>query len=101
MSRFLREPPLRADGRTRDRDGNCGSNRCRRSPDAGARGYGDVTPQRTSGRIFAAFVMLQGIVFLTITVAAVTSTFVVRQPRSGRSRKPRTRMMRSCRSRPA
>jgi hypothetical protein len=46
MSRFLREPPLRADGRTRDRDGNCGSNRCRRSPDAGARPRGVPEPGR-------------------------------------------------------
>jgi voltage-gated potassium channel len=41
-------------------------------------GYGDVTPQRISGRIIAAFVMLEGIAFLTIIVAAITSTFVAR-----------------------
>jgi voltage-gated potassium channel Kch len=44
-------------------------------------GYGDVTPRQTSGRIVAAFVMLEGIAFLTITVAAVTSTFVARAQR--------------------
>jgi voltage-gated potassium channel len=44
-------------------------------------GYGDVTPRHTSGRIVAAFVMLEGIAFLTITVAAVTSTFVARAQR--------------------
>jgi len=41
-------------------------------------GYGDVTPHRSSGRIIAAFVMLEGIAFLTIIVAAITSTFVSR-----------------------
>ena len=41
-------------------------------------GYGDVTPEHASGRIIAAFVMLQGIAFLAITTAAITSTFVAR-----------------------
>jgi voltage-gated potassium channel len=41
-------------------------------------GYGDVTPHRASGRILAAFVMLEGIAFLTIVIAAITSTFVAR-----------------------
>ena len=41
-------------------------------------GYGDVTPTHTSGRIVAAFVMLEGIAFLTIIIAAITSTFVAR-----------------------
>ena len=41
-------------------------------------GYGDVTPRNPSGRIVAAFVMLEGIAFLTIVVAAITSTFVAR-----------------------
>lgn len=41
-------------------------------------GYGDVTPRRTSGRIVAVFVMLEGIAFLTIVIAAITSTFVAR-----------------------
>jgi voltage-gated potassium channel len=41
-------------------------------------GYGDVTPKHTSGRIVAAVVMLEGIAFLTVTIAAVTSTFVAR-----------------------
>jgi voltage-gated potassium channel Kch len=41
-------------------------------------GYGDVTPKNPSGRIIAAFVMLQGIAFLAITTAAITSTFVAR-----------------------
>jgi voltage-gated potassium channel len=41
-------------------------------------GYGDVTPAHTSGRIVAAFVMLEGIAFLTIIIAAITSTFVAR-----------------------
>ena len=41
-------------------------------------GYGDVTPANPSGRIIAAFVMLEGIAFLTIIIAAITSTFVAR-----------------------
>jgi voltage-gated potassium channel len=41
-------------------------------------GYGDVTPMHTSGRIVATFVMLEGIAFLTIIIAAITSTFVAR-----------------------
>jgi voltage-gated potassium channel len=41
-------------------------------------GYGDVTPQRLPGRIVGAFVMLEGIAFLTIVIAAITSTFVAR-----------------------
>jgi voltage-gated potassium channel len=44
-------------------------------------GYGDVTPEHVSGRIVAALVMLYGIAFLTITIAAITSTFVARAER--------------------
>jgi voltage-gated potassium channel len=44
-------------------------------------GYGDVTPHNLSGRIVAAFVMLEGIAFLTIVIAAITSTFVARAQR--------------------
>ena len=44
-------------------------------------GYGDVTPMRTSGRAVAAFVMLEGIAFVAILVAAITSTFVARANR--------------------
>jgi voltage-gated potassium channel len=41
-------------------------------------GYGDVTPKDPTGRIVAAIVMFDGIAFLSITVAAITSTFVAR-----------------------
>jgi voltage-gated potassium channel Kch len=41
-------------------------------------GYGDVTPQHVSGRLVASFVMLEGIAFLAIITAAITSTFVAR-----------------------
>jgi voltage-gated potassium channel len=41
-------------------------------------GYGDVTPKNPSGRFVAILVMLQGIAFLAITTAAITSTFVAR-----------------------
>ena len=44
-------------------------------------GYGDVTPAHTSGRIVAVVVMLWGIAFVSIIVAAVTSTFVARATR--------------------
>jgi voltage-gated potassium channel Kch len=41
-------------------------------------GYGDVTPKNWSGRLVGAVVMLEGIAFLAITTAAITSTFVAR-----------------------
>lgn len=44
-------------------------------------GYGDVTPKEPAGRIIAAFVMLEGIALISITVAAITSTFVARAQR--------------------
>jgi voltage-gated potassium channel len=44
-------------------------------------GYGDVTPREPIGRLIAAFVMLQGIAFLAILTAAITSTFVARAAR--------------------
>jgi voltage-gated potassium channel Kch len=44
-------------------------------------GYGDVTPKNVAGRAVAAFVMLEGIAFLAIITAAITSTFVARAER--------------------
>ena len=44
-------------------------------------GYGDVTPQHVAGRLVGSVVMLYGIAFLTITIAAITSTFVTRAER--------------------
>jgi voltage-gated potassium channel Kch len=41
-------------------------------------GYGDVSPTNPSGRIVATFVMLYGVAFVTIFVAAITSIFVAR-----------------------
>jgi voltage-gated potassium channel len=41
-------------------------------------GYGDVTPTNPTGRFVGAFVMLEGIAFLAIVTAAITSTFVAR-----------------------
>jgi voltage-gated potassium channel Kch len=41
-------------------------------------GYGDVTPKAIGGRIVAALVMLEGIAFVAIVTAAITSTFVAR-----------------------
>lgn len=44
-------------------------------------GYGDVTPQRISGRIVGAAVMLEGVAFIAILTAVITSTFVARATR--------------------
>lgn len=44
-------------------------------------GYGDVTPRDPSGRIVGALVMLEGIAFLAIITAAITSSFVARAAR--------------------
>lgn len=44
-------------------------------------GYGDVTPQARAGRVVATVVMLEGIAFLAIITAAITSTFVARAQR--------------------
>ena len=41
-------------------------------------GYGDVTPKQPIGRVVGAFVMLEGIAFLAIVTAVITSTFVAR-----------------------
>ncbi len=41
-------------------------------------GYGDVTPKDVAGRLVAALVMLEGIAFLAIITAAITSTFIAR-----------------------
>jgi voltage-gated potassium channel len=44
-------------------------------------GYGDVAPTNRAGYILTALVMLEGIAFLTIVTAAITSTFVARAQR--------------------
>ena len=44
-------------------------------------GYGDVTPTHLSGRLVGALVMLEGIAFIAIVTAAITSTFVARATR--------------------
>jgi voltage-gated potassium channel len=44
-------------------------------------GYGDVTPKHASGRFVGVVVMLEGIAFLAITTAVITSTFVARAQR--------------------
>ncbi|MCZ7588778.1 MAG: potassium channel family protein [Gaiella sp.] len=44
-------------------------------------GYGDVVPQEPLGRLVAAFVMLEGVAFLAIATAAITSAFVSRAGR--------------------
>ena len=44
-------------------------------------GYGDVTPRNPNGRIVATFVMFEGIAFLSIVTASITSTFVERANR--------------------
>ena len=44
-------------------------------------GYGDVAPSNVSGRLVGAAVMLEGIAFIAIVTAAITSTFVARASR--------------------
>jgi voltage-gated potassium channel len=44
-------------------------------------GYGDVTPSQLTGRLVAAVVMLEGIAFVAIVTAAITSSFVARAAR--------------------
>ena len=51
-------------------------------------GYGDVTPKDTAGRIVGAVVMLEGVAFLAIITAAITSTFVTRAQREQKSGEP-------------
>jgi voltage-gated potassium channel len=51
-------------------------------------GYGDVTPKDTAGKIVGALVMLEGIAFLAIVTAAITSTFVTRAQREQKTGQP-------------
>jgi voltage-gated potassium channel len=44
-------------------------------------GYGDVVPQKSVGRIIGAIVMLEGIAFLTVVTAVITSIFIERARR--------------------
>jgi len=44
-------------------------------------GYGDFTPNNTAGYLLTAFVLLEGVAFLTIITAAITSSFVARAQR--------------------
>ena len=44
-------------------------------------GYGDVTPKHVSGRVVGVLVMLEGIAFLAIITAVITSSFVARAAR--------------------
>ena len=41
-------------------------------------GYGDVTPTTAPGKLVGALMMLEGIAFMAIVTAAITSTFVAR-----------------------
>ena len=44
-------------------------------------GYGDVAPSQVSGRLVGAVVMLEGIAFIAIVTAVITSSFVARAGR--------------------
>ena len=44
-------------------------------------GYGDVAPSEFAGRLLGAVVMLEGIAFIAIVTALITSTFVARATR--------------------
>jgi voltage-gated potassium channel len=39
-------------------------------------GYGDIVPSSVAGRVIAAFVMLVGIGFITVSTAGITSAFL-------------------------
>ena len=41
-------------------------------------GYGDVAPKDAAGKLVAALIMLEGVAFLAILTAGITSTFVAR-----------------------
>jgi voltage-gated potassium channel Kch len=45
-------------------------------------GYGDVTPKTVIGRLVASVIMLQGIAFIAIITAVITSSFVARATRA-------------------
>ena len=48
-------------------------------------GYGDVVPRDAAGRVVGAVLMLQGVGFITIVVAAVTATLIAQmRERAGR-----------------
>lgn len=44
-------------------------------------GYGDTVPSQTAGRLVGLVVMLEGIAFIAIITALITSTFVARAER--------------------
>jgi len=44
-------------------------------------GYGDATPATALGRVIAAVVMVQGVAFLAVITATITSAFVARAQR--------------------
>jgi voltage-gated potassium channel len=44
-------------------------------------GYGDVAPKQLTGRLVGAAVMLEGIAFIAIITAVITSSFVARATR--------------------
>jgi voltage-gated potassium channel len=44
-------------------------------------GYGDVVPKTSGGRIVGVVVMLEGIAFLAVITAAITSVFIARAAR--------------------
>ena len=48
-------------------------------------GYGDVTPENTSGRIVAAFFMFAGVAYLTVVIAVITAIFIAREQREHRA----------------
>ena len=48
-------------------------------------GYGDVAPKNVAGRLVGAFVMLEGIAFVAIITAVITSSFVTRATRDSQA----------------
>jgi voltage-gated potassium channel len=48
-------------------------------------GYGDVAPKNVAGRLVGAVVMLEGIAFVAIITAVITSSFVARATRESQA----------------
>jgi hypothetical protein len=61
-------------------------------------GYGDVVPESAGGRVIAAFVMVVGLAFITVSTAAITSAFLEAAQRRRPAERGKTRLWRGCAS---
>src|SRR5262245_32648710 len=51
-------------------------------------GYGDVVPHTVVGRVIGSIVLLEGVAFIAVVTAAITSTFVARAAREYENIRP-------------